>query len=159
VYTVYGHTCKYRRVGTYVCIQRHTCVYIRVYTEAHVCVHTCVYRGTRVCTYVCIQMYTLKCAGAAKVRSQNKKKVKNTSYRESTHSLIVREHILSEQARQKFAKVKNVRITAEHSRKLLYTLVPPNVLARLASHRSLFVGLFSLFVGLFSLFVGLFSLL
>jgi len=38
------------------------------------------------------------------------------------------------EARDQFAKVKHFKLAAKLSRKSLYTLIPPNVLARLASH-------------------------
>lgn len=43
-------------------------------------------------------------------------------------------YVATQESRNHFAKIKQVKFTAKQSRKLLYTLIPPNVLARLASH-------------------------
>ena len=43
-------------------------------------------------------------------------------------------HVSTKAARQQFSEGKDSRFAAEQSRKLLYTLIPPNVLARLAKH-------------------------
>ena len=43
-------------------------------------------------------------------------------------------HVSTQAARQQFSEGKHSRFAAEQSRKLLYTLIPPNVLARLAKH-------------------------
>ena len=44
-------------------------------------------------------------------------------------------YVRTQDSRDKFAKIKHVKFAAKQSRQLLYTLIPPNVLSRLASHR------------------------
>ena len=43
-------------------------------------------------------------------------------------------YVCTQEARTQFARVKHVKQAASQSREMLCTLIPPNVLARLASH-------------------------
>ena len=142
-------------------------------------------------------MYTLKCAGAAKVRSQNKKKSQKHilswehtfSNCKRTHSIWagtakIRKSQKCEDNRgaqpqaavhtraskcpraSRLSQVSICRSLFSICRSLfsicrslfsfigLYTLVPPNVLARLASHRSLSSMCRSLWVSLLPLWVN-----
>ena len=47
---------------------------------------------------------------------------------------VLLSHKATEDSRARFAMVKHVKFAAERSRKWLHTLIPPNVLARIASH-------------------------
>ena len=167
VYTVYGHTCKYRRVGTYVCIQRHTCVYIRVYTDVYI--EMCRRGKSSQPKQKTSQKHILSwehtfsnCkrthsiwAGTAKIR----KSQKCEDNRGAQPQAAVHTRASKCPRASRLSQVSICRSLFSICRSLfsfigLYTLVPPNVLARLASHRSLSSMCRSLWVSLLPLWVN-----